>query len=202
MQRQRDAKQNFEAQLLIKCQEEVAADNAKIEMLKAKVLQDKIVRDIEMEKTLNDKQQRLRKQMIDESEYLKKVKRDIEEDKLKDMAKKTRTGQEVALVLLDNAEQDKRKEVIRQKDVVEDIRLAEYRKNLEIANEERRKRELEARAAKVGNTMAQHANTVIKKQEEQDLINAQKLKKHIEDKKRSDEENEQRKREQFDQSLS
>ena len=55
MQRQRDAKQNFEAQLLIKCQEEVAADNAKIEMLKAKVLQDKIVRDIEMEKTLNDK---------------------------------------------------------------------------------------------------------------------------------------------------
>ena len=202
MQRQRDAKQNFEAQLLIKCQEEVAADNAKIEMLKAKVLQDKIVRDIEMEKTLNDKQQRLRKQMIDESEYLKKVKRDIEEDKLKDMAKKTRKGQEAALVLLDNAEQDKRKEVIRQKDVVEDIRLAEYRKNLEIANEERRKRELEARAAKVGNTMAQHANTVIKKQEEQDLINAQKLKKHIEDKKRSDEENEQRKREQFDQSLS
>ena len=202
MQRQRDAKQNFEAQLLIKCQEEVAADNAKIEMLKAKVLQDKIVRDIEMEKTLNDKQQRLRKQMIDESEYLKKVKRDIEEDKLKDMAKKTRKGQEAALVLLDNAEQDKRKEVIRQKDVVEDIRLAEYRKNLEIANEERRKRELEARAAKVGNTMVQHANTVIKKQEEQDLINAQKLKKHIEDKKRSDEENEQRKREQFDQSLS
>ena len=202
MQRQRDAKQNFEAQLLIKCQEEVAADNAKIEMLKAKVLQDKIVRDIEMEKTLNDKQQRLRKQMIDESEYLKKVKRDIEEDKLKDMAKKTRKGQEAALVLLDNAEQDKRKEVIRQKDVVEDIRLAEYRKNLEIANEERRKKELEARAAKVGNTMAQHANTVIKKQEEQDLINAQKLKKHIEDKKRSDEENEQRKREQFDQSLS
>ena len=202
MQRQRDAKQNFEAQLLIKCQEEVAADNAKIEMLKAKVLQDKIVRDIEMEKTLNDKQQRLRKQMIDESEYLKKVKRDIEEDKLKDMAKKTRKGQEAALVLLDNAEQDKRKEVIRQKDVVEDIRLAEYRKNLEIANEERRKRELEARAAKVGNTMAQHANTVIKKQEEQDLINAQKLKKHIEDKKRSDEENEQRKKEQFDKSLS
>ena len=140
--------------------------------------------------------------MIDESEYLKKVKRDIEEDKLKDMAKKTRKGQEAALVLLDNAEQDKRKEVIRQKDVVEDIRLAEYRKNLEIANEQRRKRELEARAAKVGNTMAQHANTVIKKQEEQDLINAQKLKKHIEDKKRSDEENEQRKREQFDQSLS
>jgi len=51
--------------------------------------------------------------MIDESEYLKKVKRDIEEDKLKDMAKKTRKGQEAALVLLDNAEQDKRKEVIR-----------------------------------------------------------------------------------------
>ena len=30
--------------------------------------------------------------MIDESEYLKKVKRDIEEDKLKDLAKKTRKG--------------------------------------------------------------------------------------------------------------
>ena len=50
--------------------------------------------------------------------------------------------------------------------------------------------------------MVQHANTVIKKQDEQDLINAQKLKKHIEDKKRSDEENEQRKKEQFDKSLS
>ena len=50
--------------------------------------------------------------------------------------------------------------------------------------------------------MVQHANTVIKKQEEQDFINAQKLKKHIEDKKRSYEETEQRKREQIDQSFS
>lgn len=39
---------------------------------------------------------------------------------------------------------------------------------------------MDARAAKVGQSMATHANTVVKKQEEQDRINAEKLKKQQE----------------------
>lgn len=71
------------------------------------------------------------------------------------------------------------------------MRRAEERKRQEEAEDARRQAEWDARAAKIAKSMQFMANTVGKQVEEQERVNAEKLRKHLEDKKKQDEENEQ-----------
>lgn len=76
------------------------------------------------------------------------------------------------------------------KEQEEDVKRAEERKRQEEAEDERRQAEWDARAAKIAKSMQFMANTVGKQVEEQERVNAEKLRKHLEDKKKQDEENE------------
>ena len=60
---------------------------------------------------------------------------------------------------------------------------------------------MDARNAKVGHSMAHMANTVIKKQEEMDRLNAERLRKAQEERKRLEEENEKERKRKLDQRL-
>ena len=132
----------------------------------------------------------MRKELIDEASYLKRIKRELEAERQEAKDLKARKGREAALVLQENAKGEVRKEEKRQAELKEDIRLAEYRKQQELAQEARRQAELDARAAKIGSFMGYMEDTVIKKQRELERINDEKLRKHQEDRDRQVEEDE------------
>ncbi len=69
------------------------------------------------------------------------------------------------------------------------MKRAEDRKRQEEAEDARRQAEWDARAARIARSMQFMANTVGKQVEEQERVNAEKLARHLEDKKRKDEEN-------------
>lgn len=128
--------------------------------------------------------------LVEENNYSKQIKRELEEEKLKDKEKKRLKGLEAAKILEQNAVAERIKEQQLQKEQLEDVKRAEDRKRQEEAEDTRRQTEWDARAAKIARSMQFMANTVGKQVEEQERVNAEKLRKHLEDKKRQDEENE------------
>ena len=80
-----------------------------------------------MEQLLHHKHEKLRKELIDESEYLSKIKRDIEAEKQKDKDAKARKAKDQETVLEENAKAEKIREKQRQVELAEDVRLAEFR---------------------------------------------------------------------------
>lgn len=129
-------------------------------------------------------------QLQEENNYSKQIKRELEEEKQKDKEKKRLKGLEAARILELNAQAEKLREEQLAREHEEDVKRAEERKRQEEAEDARRQAEWDARAAKIARSMQFMANTVGKQQEEQERINAEKLRKHLEDKKRQDEENE------------
>jgi len=99
---------------------------------------------------MRDKTSRMRRELVEEANYLKKIKRELEVERQEAKDLKARKGREAAKVLEENAKGELIKEERRQADLREDIRLAEYRKQQELAQEARRQAEVDARAAKVG----------------------------------------------------
>lgn len=136
----------------------------------------------------------MRGELIDESNYLKKIKSEIEADKTAEKDKKLKKAEEAAVIMEENAKHEVIKEARRQQELREDIRLAELRQQMVIEQEARRQAEVDARLAKIGQMMGHMENTVIKKQLEMDRIAAEKLRKQQEDhaKKIEDEEKERK----------
>lgn len=139
--------------------------------------------------------------MQEESEYLGKLKREIEGQKIQDKEKKKRKGEEAARILEANAEADARREARRQEEQREDVRLAELKKQQDEAEDARRQAEWDARAAKIAKSMAYMADTVGKQQEEQERINAEKLRRTVEERRRLDDENDQARKRALEQRL-
>ena len=151
---------------------------------------------------MRDKTSKMRQELLDEAQYLRKIKRELEAERQKAKDLKARKGREAALVLEENARGEVLKEERRQAELKEDVRLAEYRKQQELAQEARRQAELDARAAKIGSFMGLMEDTVIKKQKELERINDEKLRKHQEDRNRQIEEDERERKRRLQQRLS
>ena len=132
----------------------------------------------------------MRRELADESEFIERVKREQELDRKKDREAKQRKMLEAEKVLVENAKAERIREAQRQVEIQQDIKIAQLREQQELDQETRRQAEWDARAAKIGHTVAHMANTVGKQLEEQERKNAEKLRKHQEDKKLRDEEDE------------
>jgi hypothetical protein len=86
-----------------------------------------------MEELIKDKTARMRKELVEEANYLKKIKRELEQERQDAKEVKARKGREAAKVIEENSKWELIKEERRQADLREDIRLAEYRKQQELA---------------------------------------------------------------------
>ena len=128
-----------------------------------------------MAKLMRQKQNKLRDELVEEAGYLKKVKKELEVEKLEAKERKIKKGVEAAIVLKENAKHELIREERRLAELREDIRVDELKKQQELDQEARRQAEIEARAAKIGNFMGHMENTVIKKQKELDRQNEEKL---------------------------
>ena len=136
----------------------------------------------------------MRQELVDEAQYLQRIKRELEAERLEAKELKARKGREAALVLEENARGEVLKEERRLAERREDVRLAEFRRQQELAQEARRQAELDARAAKIGSFMGLMEDTVIKKQRELDRLNDEKLRRHQEERNRQVEEDERERR--------
>ena len=190
LKKQIDERKHYESDLLNKCQQDVQADKDKQAAKKLRLLQEKQKMDEELKVQQNQRTIKMTQQLQEENNYSKQIKRELEEEKQKDKEKKRLKGLEAARILELNAQADRLREEQLAREHDEDLRRAEERKRQEEAEDARRQAEWDARAAKIARSMQFMANTVGKQQEEQERINAEKLRKHLEDKKRQDEENE------------
>lgn len=76
-----EERMKYESELLAKCQAEIEADKRKQAAYKAKLQEEKEKMERLKADQLRDKQNKLQNQMMEEAQYLSKVRAEIENDK-------------------------------------------------------------------------------------------------------------------------
>ncbi len=109
---------------------------------------------------------------------------ELEKEKQDERDKKKKKGEEAARILEAKAQEEQRRLHMKALEQKEDVRLAELKKKQDEDEDARRQAEWDARAAKIARSMQYMANTVGKQVEEQERVAAEKLQRHLENKRK------------------
>ena len=97
--RKEEERMRYESDLLARCNVEIEAEKKKQAAYKAKLMLEKEKMEKLKADQLKDKQNKLQSQMIEEAQYLTKVRQEIENEQKQEKEKKRRKGEEAARIL-------------------------------------------------------------------------------------------------------
>eukprot|EP00347_Sterkiella_histriomuscorum_P016776 403351895 len=186
---------SFEVNLLKRLKDEETEDKKRQHERKLQIIQEKQKREQLLRQAQENKKQVFQKEMNSESEYLERLKLELEIEKQEQQNKRQKEMQEAQRIIKENQliKMQKDKQRIVEKD--EENKMLEQIKQLAL-DEERKRQELwEAREKKMEQAVNRMANTVVKKQEEQEKMIEQKVKKYEDEKEERDRNEEERRKE-------
>ena len=120
--KQNEERKNYETDLLNKCQQDVQADKDRQAAKKAHMLREKEKMDQELLITQKQRTIKMTQDLVDENNYSKQIKRELDEEKRKDLEKKRLKGLEAAKILDQNAQMERIREQQLQKEQMEDVK--------------------------------------------------------------------------------